>query len=158
MGYMGLGMQKWIYTMKPRKPFSMHRKGSFSEIPKYTREFRIQDADRDYTDSIFCILPLLVLMILILIIKPRYMSYANEIHKTQVSVEKLQNEKAFIFLMQSGRDRLQKNNYKGAYSEFKLAHKIKPNHKGINIILFETLSILCDQDTSFCEELDSFQM
>jgi cytochrome c-type biogenesis protein CcmH/NrfG len=26
MGYMGLGMQKWIYTQRPRKPFSKLRK------------------------------------------------------------------------------------------------------------------------------------
>ncbi len=26
MGYMGTGLQKWIYTMKPRRPFSRDRK------------------------------------------------------------------------------------------------------------------------------------
>ena len=42
MGYMGLGLQKWIYTMRPRKPFSMQRKGSFTAVPTYSREFKLQ--------------------------------------------------------------------------------------------------------------------
>ncbi len=42
MGYMGLDFQRWIYGMRPRKPFSMQRKGSFSTLPSYQREFKIQ--------------------------------------------------------------------------------------------------------------------
>ncbi|BAO77507.1 hypothetical protein WPG_3277 [Winogradskyella sp. PG-2] len=35
MGFMGFGMQKWIYTMRARKPFSMQGKGSFTKILTY---------------------------------------------------------------------------------------------------------------------------
>lgn len=40
MGYMGFGLQKWIYTMKPRRPFSRDRKPTGNTIDTYSvREF-----------------------------------------------------------------------------------------------------------------------
>ena len=35
MGYMGFGMQKWIYTKRPRKTFEGIRKDTFA-VSKYT--------------------------------------------------------------------------------------------------------------------------
>jgi hypothetical protein len=42
----------------------------------------------------------------------------------------------------------------GAYSEFCLAQKIKPNNKQLNQLLVETLSMLCEENKGYCDELN----
>ncbi len=39
MGYMGLGMQRWIYTMKARRPFSKDRKPKPFDVGEDEIEF-----------------------------------------------------------------------------------------------------------------------
>ena len=66
------------------------------------------------------------------------------------------NKDAFKFLIKSGKNRLIAGNIVGAYSEFSLAHNIKPNDVELNQLLTETLSILCYNDTNYCLKLDVF--
>ena len=61
MGYMGFGMQRWVYKMKPRKLFSFERKPSFEALPKYRREFKLKP--RSYEEK-----PLLSLIIIISVV------------------------------------------------------------------------------------------
>ena len=68
---------------------------------------------------------------------------------------KEQDEKAFNFLIKSGKKRLVSNNIVGAYSEFNLAYQIKPNSEELNQLLIETLSILCTKNTDYCDRLNS---
>lgn len=62
MVYMGFGLQKWIYTMRPRKPYSMQRKGSFTDIPSYKRKFKLQPS-KDINPYNFGILLVLLLVV-----------------------------------------------------------------------------------------------
>jgi len=60
------------------------------------------------------------------------------------------------FLLNSGKKRLVSNNILGAYSEFNLAYKIKPNNKELNQLMIETLSTLCISEEKYCDRLDVF--
>ena len=64
MGFMGFGMQKWIYTMRPRKPFSMQRKGSFTAVPSKSRKFKLQPLENKGS----CNLAIVLLIIFSLLI------------------------------------------------------------------------------------------
>jgi len=155
MGFMGFGMQKWIYTMRPRKPFSMKRKGSFSRIPTYNRYFQLQSS-KDTTNYNFEIILLTIFAIILTSTLPKWHDYAIERHKQEIAYAKAQDDKAFNFLIKSGKYRLSKGSLAGAYSEFKLAEDIRPNDAELNALLFETLSRLCINYKKHCYKLDNF--
>jgi hypothetical protein len=54
--------------------------------------------------------------------------------------------------MSSGKKRLLNGNINGAYSEFKLAIAIMPHNGEVNKLLFETISILCQENEGYCKE------
>lgn len=153
MGYMGFGMQKWIYTMRPRRPFSMDRKSSFTSVPVYKREFNGKDY-RNKTSLFLGIVLMIVLLICAVSFYPLFKSYHKEHRISILELERIQSEKAFNFLMESGRYRLRNNNFKGAYSEFELALAIFPDNKQAKSLYLETVFILCFNDNIHCEKLD----
>jgi len=64
------------------------------------------------------------------------------------------DKEAFVFLMNSGKQRLKSNNISGAYSEFKLAQNIRPEDQELSDLMLQTLSMLCEQKNKYCTELD----
>ena len=142
MGYMGFGMQKWIYSMRPRKPFSMQRKDSFTVIPTYKRNFKLQPSNK--SSNPYFGIALIALMCLIFITHiPKWYEYENFTYQQKMAYKSTQDDYAFNFLMNSGKNRLYSGKISGAYGEFKLAQAIKPNDKEVNYLLLESLEILC---------------
>lgn len=142
MGFMGFGMQKWIYTMRPRKPFTMNRRVSFTVIPTYKREFKLQPSKNHlkfYFGIVFAILIAIVLTSWI----PKWLEYARIRNEQEITFTIKKNNEIFEFLLKSGKKRLYHGQISGAYSEFKLAYKIRPNDEKLNQLLLETLEILC---------------
>lgn len=155
MGYMGFGMQKRVYTMQPRRPFKMDRKGLFSTIPKYRLEFKEKPSASKGSYN-FGILIFLIFSILLIIAIPNFNNYKTSHNQIVKSYEEQKKTKAFNFLMHSGTYRLKSGNIFGAYSEFKLAKAIYPNDETVNALLLESLSILCFDEGKHCEDLDAF--
>ena len=156
MGYMGFGLQKWIYTMRPRKPFSSHRRETCTSIPRYSRDFKLQPSKNKGTLNLGIVL-LAVLSTIVISNATKWSAYENKLYKSQLEYRRLQDEKAFTFLFNSGIYRLKKNNIEGAYSEFKLAQKIYPRDNELKQLLLETLILLCQKDTKYCQELDDLE-
>jgi len=157
MGYMGFGMQKWIYTMRPRRPYSMQRKGSFTKVQhcyKTTKGAKQSDT----VDVLILIAIVLIMIVSILVIHPRWMAYENNLdaYKNEVAISN--NQFAFKFLMNSGRHRFLHQNYEGAYAEFKLAKAIYPNNPEVNNLLRKTLIKLCIQEKVYCSDLDELKL
>ncbi len=156
MGYCGLGMQSWIYKMRPRKPFSMERKSSFTALPNHKRTFALilKTNENKFETGLVTIFVALFLVFIISV----FSIESYEHLKTQTALvakhEKIFNNEAFTFLMISGKERLKHNNIIGAYSEFNLAYKIKSQSEELNQILIETLSILCESDIEYCKKLN----
>ncbi|NRB59001.1 MAG: hypothetical protein HRU50_03550 [Winogradskyella sp.] len=156
MGYMGFGMQKWIYAMRARKPFEMNRKKSFTALSKHKREFKIQYSEKKESFHIGIVLFILIVFILYTLL-PNWHEYEKErISQEMTHTTELDN-RAFNFLKKSGLQRLKSKNYVGALSEFKLAQKIKPHSEEINLLLFETISILCEKDERYCSDFEILQ-
>lgn len=153
MGYMGMEMQKWIYTMRPRKPFSIQRKGSFTPVPNHNREFKLQPSKRS-NSFIISIVILLFFGLIIPIVLSRWMVYEKNHYNHQIEAKKAKDLWAFNFLMKSGKHRLENQNYKGAYSEFKLAQAIYPENIDVEELLKETVIFTCYNHGLNCKELN----
>lgn len=156
-GYMGFGMQSWIYKQRPRKPFDVKRKPSFTSIPKYERGFKIQPSKS--SSPFYIVISILLLGLFFTIFQinmSEVLKHSSEMK--QVKAHRIENEnfEAFNFLMLSGESRFRGNNYEGAYSEFKLAYKINSKNEELNALILETLSILCFEKQKYCNELDNF--
>ncbi|TWO32992.1 hypothetical protein E1J38_009020 [Seonamhaeicola sediminis] len=96
----------------------------------------------------------------ILLLNPiisRYEKYSNTQREEIILLRKRNNQRAFNFLINSGKKRLYHGNISGAYKEFKLAHAIYPDNKELNKLLVKTLNILCEKQVSYCEVLDVFK-
>ncbi|WP_229720498.1 hypothetical protein [Winogradskyella helgolandensis] len=152
MGYMGLGLQKWIYGMRPRQPFSMQRKGSFTAVPTYHRKFKLQYSNNKGSYNFGIILFFVMVLITALSI-PRWIEDSRLRHKEELAWVIKKDNMAFNFLLKSGKQRLNKGRISGAYSEFKLAHAIKSDNKELNALLLETLEILCLDCNRHCDDL-----
>lgn len=153
---MGFGMQKWIYTMRPRKPFSMQRKSSFTKIPTYRRTFKLQPS-KDEKGYNFGILFFLILIVVIGLAIPKWLAQTKINNKEITELRAVSNTKAFNFLIKSGKQRLNSGSVFGAYSEFKLAYAIKPNDEKLNQLLFETLATLCIDYNRYCNALENLK-
>ncbi|MDG5491872.1 hypothetical protein [Psychroserpens sp. SPM9] len=156
-GYMGFGMASWIYKQRPRKAFSKRkRRPTCNTLPSYERTFKLQPSTKSSRWSL-----LVTIMLLGLFFTSFYFKAPVVIRQTNTMLtlkkERIEREniEAFDFLYHSGIRRLHGNNLKGAYSEFKLAQAIYPEHEALNQLMIETLTVLCEDDNGYCDELDA---
>lgn len=158
-GYMGFGMQNKLYKKRPRKPFIKRGQlTSFHSLPMYSRTFMLKPKVKENTRLIgfLMIVAILFVVSLLPVFKNQFEDY-SEAHRTKMELNiQNANKEAFTFLMYSGKKRLLTNNIIGAYSEFNLAYKIQPESAELKQLLVETLSILCEKDVTYCNELDDF--
>jgi len=153
MGYMGFGLQKWIYNLKPRRPFSKDRKSSGDTIPKYKREFTLKPNDSQKNIRLKAIRNLALLGIVCFFFGYFIYSFKNhykEIDRKQIHFNKQQDANTFELLYSSGKGFLVKGNWLRAKSEFELALKIKPENIDLNKYYIQTLMILCKNGDIDC--------
>lgn len=157
MGFMGFGMQKWVYTMRPRKPFSMERKKSFTSIPSDYRKFKLQHSNNKGRFNIPVLL-IIIFTVLVGLMIPKWSAYERERINNNIAMKVERDNSAFQFLLKSGKNRLCAGNIYGAYSEFCLALKLKPKNTELKNLLSETLEILCFEHNDYCQELDNIKL
>lgn len=156
-GYMGFGMQSWIYKKSPRKPFSKRESlPSFSPLPNYSRKFKLKPSVNENKDlnNFLTLVIILVFAIFLFFLVNRFVAYSNNQAISITAINESKDNEAFDFLMKSGKSRLLSNNIFGAYSEFNLAYNIKPKDKELNELMIETLGILCVSEEKYCDRLD----
>lgn len=151
-GHMGFGMASWTCKKRPRKPFSKRRRQtSCNTLPTYNRTFKLQPSKGGNALATFITLFLLGLFL----VSFRFMPLVLQDHSNRMEILKQEsNTRAFQFLMKSGVNRLKGQNLVGAYSEFKLAYNINPNHQELNELMLQTLHSLCEDENTYCRDLD----
>ncbi|MDO5980398.1 hypothetical protein [Flavivirga spongiicola] len=156
-GYMGFGLQKWIYSRNPRKKlYVKERISSFTALPKYSRTFTIKPSIKENKILVgfLTITTVIGFAIILNSCYKHFVVYSNERSK-QIAIYKTDKDNmAFNFLLNSGKNRLKQHRIVAAYSELNLAYAIRPNDKELNQLLIETLSILCSKDIAYCDALD----
>jgi hypothetical protein len=158
-GYMGLGLQKWIYSRNPqKKPYVHEGLQSFTALPKYSRTFKLQPSIRE-NKRLKGFQTLIITLVFSIVLAHCYTNFINYSNKQTLALNErayIDSQKAFNFLFNSGKNRLLDNNIKGAYSEFKLAYNIDTHNQKLNQLIIETLSILCNDNNTYCFELNDF--
>ncbi len=157
MGYMGFGMQRWIYKRHLRKPFSKRESiPTFSPLSNYSREFKLQPSveENEKLNGFLTLAIIFVFIIFLFFLSSKFVSYTNNQSISISLMNESKDNEAFEFLLKSGKNRLLSNNILGAYSEFNLAHNIRPNDKELNQLMIETLGILCVNEEKYCDKLD----
>ncbi|WP_158851137.1 hypothetical protein [Algibacter sp. L1A34] len=155
-GYMGLGLQKWIYSRDPQKKmFKKERLKSFTALPKYSRTFILKPSIKENKKLNGLLTVVFSFLILSVFTFNHFVDYSNKQSQRIIKITNFKNLEAFNFLVNSGENRLRTNQIKMAYSEFKLAYNINSENKELNQLMIETLSILCSNDNKYCDELDA---
>lgn len=158
-GYMGFGMQQWIYTRIPKKKmYKRERIPSFTPLDKYSRTFAIKPSVKENKTLrgliTLCFISFTIVVLIVYL--PKFTAYSNGHTQSVHEALKKQNITAFNFLINSGKNRLRTNRVLEAYKEFKLAYAINSNNDELQILLTQTLSILCEKDLKYCNELEVF--
>ena len=157
MGYMGFGMQKWIYSRNPKKKLYQKKKlQSFTALSKYSRNFKLSYRARE-NKTLLGLTSLFFVVGLILLVKlsnVKFTEYSNKHTELTMVLHENKNQVAYRFLIRSGKNRLLDNRALDAYKEFKLAYAIFPQNEELNQLLIETLSTLCKKNSIYCKELD----
>lgn len=153
MGYMGFGMQKWIYNQRPRRPFSKDRKPSGDTIPQNEREFVIRKHKTESSHKLnvaFAILLIVIVSILIAYGLNQTTDYTNEINVKIENTQKQKDEEIFAFLFNSAKQYSINGHWEKAKTDFELALKQKPQDLNANKYYIETLLVLCEKENRNC--------
>lgn len=94
MGFMGMGMQKWIHKQKPRKPFSKDRKTSFAPIDSARQQEFLLDKNKESKKHKINLTPILVLLLIALVSIPFIKTWKDYINSEHVEEKRLKEKVA----------------------------------------------------------------
>jgi hypothetical protein len=176
MGYMGFGMQKWIYTQRPRKPFSKRRRVTGDTIEKYTaNELKIAGRThkssteknrkivlerigrRSFNNKVvnICIAACIILLTILVLVelKPWAPTVNNEqYHIEQQKILDGEKKKSFNLSMAYGKNYLNKGDLVLAKQEFYNALEIFPDNTEALEYLIKSYVKDCIQNEVDCEK------
>jgi tetratricopeptide (TPR) repeat protein len=153
-GYMGLGLQKWIYRQRPRRPFSKDRKPTGDTISQKRWEFKLRKHKIFTGDNLKIAFSLVLLITCAILIRNGIKNATKYTQEQNAKITETVNhidEKAFSFLFESARQYSFQGKWEKAKKEYELALKIKPNDLITNKYYIQTLIVLCDKKHSNCD-------
>jgi hypothetical protein len=175
MGYMGFGLQKWIYNMKPRKPFSKSAKNAgYENYEQAHWEFklkesctsnpevidkRLNEAKRRFKfnnrlDDIHSSIYIIAIVVLTIITFIGVNNYKEKNQKNQVIISSRNQQEiknALDVIIKSGINYLNHNEVKNAIKEFELALTLEPKNEEAFYYYVLSLSFDCVQNNRNCE-------
>lgn len=176
MGYLGFGLQKWIFTQRPRKPFSKETKSSCNTISQpelkgfnnlmsdssnaETLDKKIQERSKrmDERRIVSALVGLLFLAILVFLLYISFSGFSNAIKRSPESVKlakeqvKKDNELAFDLAVKSGTNRLANGEYDLAIKELERALRLKPSDVDAERALAEAYNMTCLKSNKNCDK------
>lgn len=176
MGYMGFGMQKWIYSQKPRKPFTKERTPGYDTLPTHaTDEFSDCGLPSQNMESIEeristgkrrilrkwirnrlgdLILAAIILAIVIWIVTRLSSQIGIWSSDNQILRQKEEAEirRAYTLSMEYGVIHIEKGEYEEAIREFKNAVRLKPKDTKALEALAGVYNTLCLRENRYCND------
>lgn len=132
MGYMGFGMQKWIYTMRPRRPFTKARKAGFDTIASGINEHQFvippDKSKKRVPLWIFAIIGTIILTFTIINLE-EFFSEQEKVRIIKELADKKEMEGEFKSFYTSGIAYYETGQWDKARSEFEYALRLKNNHQ-----------------------------
>lgn len=173
---MGFGMQKWIYSQKPRKPFSKERTPGYDTLPGHANdEFSDGGLPSQNMESIderisegklrirghwirnrigdFIIASIIIAIIILVIIRLVSQSgiWSSEDLSTRQKAES-ESRKAYELSMEYGISHFEKGEHDEAIVEFKNAIRLFPKETEALEALAGTYYTLCLTENRYCNE------
>ncbi|NOQ28101.1 MAG: tetratricopeptide repeat protein [Bacteroidales bacterium] len=178
MGYLGFGLNKWIYRQKSRKPFSKSNKpvGNTIEATSYSKDeliiqgrktAHIEDIDKSLNErkeriakrrrlSIFngslIIISIFVLGFVFINKSKQYNIKENTARQQKRKTIDEQKVEAYQMIMDYGAAYLKKKDYEKAIIEYKQAIKLYPDKYEATIGLANSYYFLCIDFNQDCNE------
>ena len=176
MGYLGFGLQRWIYTQKPRKFFSKDRKPIHSEIEMFqiksftpafstspsssgekTNQTQRIKANKSIQRLAIMIGFVLLITVTVLAVKAfSFTDYSEEIKLDKMREKKRYESNAYRVMTITGRKAFEKGNYVFAYEEFNRAHKLYPHAVYHQVYLANMYKQLCEEEGFYCNETAAY--
>jgi len=174
-GYMGFGLQKWIYRQWPKRFFKLDRKPINDSVEAYNTKkwdakfppktdysrfakfLRIRSKDESRGNSIMALSAFAIILATVWIIaftfpKSTFISTKKILREYHRS-EKLE---AYQYLRNSIIFETEKNNFAAAYDEYVLANKLFPQAIYHQVELANMYVTLCNDKSRYCSETEVF--
>lgn len=174
---MGFGLQKWIYTMKPRKPFKKGNKKAGYETVEYFNpqeytpsettinnpeiiEERLKESKKRIAlsvrkgriYSVLIVIGLMIIFALVYLGITDYMSKYQENYEVAVITTTKEEQNALAVFIESGILHLKSNEIEDAITDFKDALYLDPQNKLALYNITLALSLDCEINARNCEE------
>ncbi len=180
MGYMGFGMQKWIYKQRPRRPFSKERKSYCSTLPDheyqnaYTdnniklsgrisdnelseeelHEQKVLKRSKLFIRGTFITLAIGLFFGLIShfsLKEDNYFAKERTRHEIIQKRQAFEHDEAYKLLIKSGKIAMENRRYDSAIKEFDQALKISHDHLESRELLVDALIHSCSEEGKNCD-------
>lgn len=185
MGYMGLGLQRWVYSQKPRKFFSKDRTnpGSSFDIgsdsgakvagragdPKEARKrvnryFELSRQARAIGSVVLAAIALLLGWLAYAIYSTPAPEYIHDEHLRARRLEAVQQrnaeerQNAYLLLMESGNEHFRKREFEWAIEEYTKAGRIFPKAEAPTIGIARSYKYLCEYYGQSCAEAEAYKL
>ncbi len=177
MGYMGFGLQKWIYTMKPRKPFKKGNKKAGYESIEFLnpQEFKPSETTINNPEiveqrlkkskkrialsvckgkiySVLIVMGLMVIFALVYLGISDYMLKYQENYEVIVLTNTKEEQTALAVFIESGILHLKSNEIEAAIADFEAALYLDPENKIALYNITLAFSLDCEINARNCEE------
>lgn len=174
---MGFGLQKWIYNMKPRKPFKKGNKNPGYDTLEFlnSQEFRLSETTINNPEiieerlkaskkrialrvrvgriySVLIIAGILGISALVYQIISNYMSIYHENHNAVVRLNTMEEQNALAVFIESGILNMKTNEIEKAIEDFRLALHIDPENRLALYNITLALSLDCELNARNCDE------
>lgn len=131
MGYMGFGMQRWIYSLKPKRPFSKDRKEGYDTIPAGTGNFHFgiphEKSRRNIPLWLFGVAGLLIIFVTIFNFSD-FMSDQEKVRINRDKREKKEQEQEFSSFYNSAILFYESGDWEKAKNDFEFALQLRASH------------------------------
>jgi len=175
-GYMGLGLQKWIYRQWPKRFFKLDRKPINAPIEAYPTKkwelrfppnkdyarlallMRNRTKDENYSHIIIalCSFALIFFIILIAVFDNPHFNNYPATRKFYIEHARKEKFEAYHFLLRAGKIATEKNKFSSAHYEFELANKLFPKAIYHHVELANMYVLLCKNEDLYCEETKTY--
>lgn len=179
MGYMGLGMQKWIYNQRIRKPFSSRNRKSVDTIDSYevsdlnikgrTSKRSLSEDEREklydrirsrslnakILNTIIALVVIVTTVLLVTYYEPWNTAGYSE---SQIAAEnnkvRIEKQQIYELAMSYGTYQLKRNDYPAAISEFNSALEAMPDDKEARSQLLTAYIQDCINNNNNCKNAE----
>lgn len=132
MGYMGFGMQKWIYTMRPRRPFSKERKHGYDTITTGIDEHHFAIPPVKSRKRIPLWIFTIALVIILTVSFINLADFLSDQEKVRIKIDsanRTEMEEEFNSFYKSGIAYYDASQWTKAKTDLEFALRINPNHE-----------------------------